>query len=128
MLIEIVTPAGACYKDEIDSVVLPTPLGYIEVFKGHTCLINKIKIGVIKIKKNNKEEKYVSLGGIGRIDNKEVHLILHGFEDKNQIDFTRAENSKTRAEERLKSKDPNIDLKRAEISLQRALARLSLRD
>lgn len=57
----------------------------------------------------------------------EVLLLLESFEAKDEIDFVRADKSRKRAEERLALKGPDIDVRRAEISLKRALNRLNMK-
>ena len=41
-----------------------------------------------------------------------------------EIDLARAEESKSRAEERIREHAPGTDMKRAELSLKRAVARI----
>ena len=57
-------------------------------------------------------------------DNK-VTLIVNAVEAKEDINIERAKAAKARAEERLTSKDINIDVKRAELALRRALTRIN---
>jgi F-type H+-transporting ATPase subunit epsilon len=49
------------------------------------------------------------------------------IENKSDIDVERAEAAKARAERRINSHNPNYDLKRAEIALQKALNRLEVK-
>ena len=51
-------------------------------------------------------------------------IIASGKFTASAEDIARAKESKKRAEERIKSKDPNVDVKRARLALARALARL----
>ena len=58
-------------------------------------------------------------------DNK-VNLIVNAVEAKHDIDINRAKQAKDRAEKRLSNKkdDINLDVKRAEAALARAIARI----
>ena len=64
-------------------------------------------------------------------DNK-VLILADSFESKEEIDKKRAEEAKARAEKRIESyketRDPNIDYKRAELALKKALNRLAVVD
>ena len=53
-------------------------------------------------------------------------MLCDSAEFKEEIDKTRAENAKKRAEKRLKEHDKTVDLKRAELALKRSLARIKI--
>jgi F-type H+-transporting ATPase subunit epsilon len=55
-----------------------------------------------------------------------VTVLAETAERADEINVRRAEEAKQRAEERLKSADPNTDFDRAEQALQRADARLQV--
>ena len=55
-----------------------------------------------------------------------VTILADSFEAKDEIDLSRAEESKARAECRLKSKGENIDVARAEIALRKAINRIKI--
>ena len=57
-----------------------------------------------------------------------VTVIGNAVESPEEIDLRRAEEAKQRAESRLKKKDQNIDTKRAEIALKKALIRISVKN
>ena len=54
-------------------------------------------------------------------------LLVDAIEAKDEINLDRALASKKRAEERLAQKDPNLDMKRAELSLKRAINRINVK-
>jgi len=55
-----------------------------------------------------------------------VTILAEAAERPQEIDVERAQKSKDRAEERLKSNDPQVDYTRAEDALQRAETRLNV--
>ena len=60
--------------------------------------------------------------------NNEATILVDTFETKEQIDEKRALEAKERAEGRLsKKKDPDIDYKRAEVALKKAINRLNVK-
>ena len=55
-------------------------------------------------------------------------MLLNSIERSDEIDFNRASEAKTRAEERLNARSEELDVTRAQAALSRALNRLSLKD
>ena len=52
MNLEIVTPEAKVYEDTIDSVVLPTTSGEINILPGHIPLVTEIQAGEIIVSKS----------------------------------------------------------------------------
>ena len=74
---------------------------------------------------NGEEKKIFTATGIVRVKNNIIDFSVDSMNYQEEIDLRRAEESKERAEKRLKQKD-NIDVLRAEKSLARAIARIRL--
>ena len=66
-------------------------------------------------------------GGLLYFRDNTAEILTDAIESKDEINVDRAEAAKKRAEERLASKDPNIDMKRAQAALAKALNRLELK-
>ncbi len=62
ILFTIATPERVVYKEDIDSLSLPTPLGEITVLQNHIPLVSLISPGMITLRKG-KEEWYVAVSG-----------------------------------------------------------------
>ena len=58
----IATPERVVYKESIDSLSLPTPMGEITVLQNHIPLVSLISPGMITLRKG-KEEWYVAVSG-----------------------------------------------------------------
>ena len=52
MNLEIVTPEARVYEDTVDSVVLPTTSGEINILPGHIPLVTEIQAGEIIVSKS----------------------------------------------------------------------------
>ena len=74
---------------------------------------------------NGKTQYYALHGGAISIKDNKVTLIVNAIEAKHDINIDRAKAAKLRAEERLNNKDVNIDVKRAQLALARALTRIN---
>ena len=59
---QIATPERVVYKEDIDSLSLPTPLGEITVLPHHIPLVSLVSPGMITLRKG-KEEWYVAVSG-----------------------------------------------------------------
>lgn len=122
--LEIVTPKGLFLKQEIDAINIKTITGYRTILDGHTDLLAVLDYAPMHIIYNNKTTYYAIHGGLLRMENNVLHLVLGAIERADQIDLKRAEDSKMRAETRLSKPDENTDLKRAELALKRAATRI----
>ena len=126
MTIKIVTSK---YKKEITDVTslhLKTIDGDITILPNHYPLVTAIDITSVTIKKGKEVINAFGSNGLMNVREKEVILLLNAFEFENEIDIDRALKSKERAENRINSKDDQIDLVRAEASLKRAIMRLNV--
>ena len=57
-----------------------------------------------------------------------VTILAEEAEWPDEIDLNRAQEAKVRAERRIQTNDPNINLARAQIALRKALVRIELAD
>ena len=106
------TPDRVFYNDDVTMVELSTTEGEI----GVPCVMNIHVDGDVK--------KAAVHGGIVEILQDKVTVLAEIAEWPEEIDVNRANEAKTRAERRLSSNDPHIDVVRAEAALKRSLARL----
>ena len=125
-LLEIITPRGIYLNEEVDSLTIKLGSGYRTFLKGHIPLIGSLAYAPMHLVKNGKLEEYAVHGGAINVTKEKVSVVCNAIENKKDIDKDRALAAKERAEKRLKDKDPNIDIKRAQLALQRALIRLEL--
>ncbi len=126
--IEIVSPSKPIFKGEVKSITLPGTEGNFQVLYNHAAILSSLSIGIIKIEDaNGNKRKLATSGGSVEVKNNSVVVLANSAEFEDEIDKNRANKSKERAEERLKNKLSNdIDVKRAELSLARAINRLKI--
>ncbi|NLK21816.1 MAG: F0F1 ATP synthase subunit epsilon [Epulopiscium sp.] len=124
--LQIITPDKRFFDDEVDMAIFRTIQGDIGVLPNHTPLTTIVSIGTIRIKQEEKEKKASLIGGFAEIQPDRITILADAAEWPQEIDKSRAEASKHRAEERLASKTSNINIARAESALKRALVRLEL--
>lgn len=123
----IVTPQGV-YKEMNASIVnIETTDGQRGILPNHMPIVTMLKIGKLAIEEDTGRQEYAIAGGLFYFRDNKADILTDAIENKNEIDAERAEAAKARAERRLASNDPNYDLKRAEIALQKAMNRLSVK-
>ena len=124
--LQIITPRGVYFNQEVQSLTIKLSSGYRTILSGHTPLIGSLAYAPMHFVKNGKTEEFAVHGGAINITKEKVSVVCNAIEKKSDIDLARAKKAKERAEKRLQTKDPNIDVKRAQLALQRALIRVEL--
>jgi F-type H+-transporting ATPase subunit epsilon len=127
--LEVVTPAGAKVNEDVDIVNAPGFGGDFGVLANHAPFLSTIKIGTLTYENGNKRESLMVSGGFCEVSNNKITFLVESAEKGTEIDVERALKAKERAEKRLAQaaqQTENFNRKRAEIALQRALARLKV--
>lgn len=124
--LEVITPSKPVFSGAVVSVTVPGTLGNFQVLYNHAPILSSLEIGIVKIKLLSGDEKeFFTSGGTIEVLNNKVIILAESFESKDEIDLARAERSLERARERLsKWNKNNIDIVRAQASLNRALSRI----
>ena len=129
MKLNIITPERIFYEGEVSIVEFNTTEGEVGVLKGHIPLTVVIAPGILRFTEADGTEKYAALhAGFAEILQESVVIMAEIVEWPAEIDVERAEKARDRAEERIRVKALDIDLGRAELALQRALARIYVID
>ena len=121
--LSLLTPDNELFRNKCLTVNVPTSDGYLGIYQGHAPLIATLGVGIVKI---DDLDKYFVAYGLLRINEDLVEILADVAEQPDDIDVTRATESKDRALTRLREAQRTaIDIDRANASLQRALSRLS---
>lgn len=124
MNLKIITHERIVFEGEVDELVLQTKGGQIGILKDHVPLTTALDIGVTKAKIGEKYKYFATMGGIFQFKDNVATILTDVCEDGCDIDVTRANDAKHRAEARLADNDAKIDAERAQAALARSLARL----
>ena len=123
----IITPRGVYLEKQVNSLTVKLTTGYRTFLAKHAPLVGSLDYGEMHfVDGKNKTEYFAIFKGAVNVTNEGVTLITQNIESAKDIDVARAEASKARAEARLASDSPDIDRKRAKLSLVRALLRISV--
>jgi len=125
--LEIVTPEKQVVKDvAAEEAQIPGRDGYLGILPGHAPLITELKSGELTYHANGAMHTLAVAWGFAEVLPEKVTILAETAERPQEIDVPRAEKAKARAEERLKSSNPEVDYDRAEDSLQRAETRIKV--
>jgi F-type H+-transporting ATPase subunit epsilon len=122
----IVTPEKQLFSGIVDQVTVPSSQGYLGILPGHAPLLAELGIGNISYQTGDHTEFLFCSWGFAEVLPDRVVVLAQAAEAASDIDVSRAEQAKQRAEKRLGSKDPNLDFARAELALLRAISRLDI--
>ena len=125
--LKIIDLDGVYYSNDVDLVNIFTSSGNLTILANHLPLISNFEISHLYIKEDGVITNFAIAGGTLFVSESECKIITPAIEKESEIDFTRANKAKERAEERLASKSDDIDIKRAEVALKKAINRLSLK-
>ena len=123
----IVTPHGVYKEMETPIINIETDEGQRGILPNHMPLVTMLKIGKMETEEKGKRQEYAVAGGLFYFRENKAEILTDAIENKDEIDVERAARAKERAERRLKSDDPNFDLQRARIALQKAINRMNVK-
>jgi F-type H+-transporting ATPase subunit epsilon len=122
---EIVSEDKMVFQGDADIVVLPGADGEMGILPHHAPLLTTLKLGVITVRAQGKEEYFTVSGGVAEVQPDLVTILAAAAENIDEIDVTRAESARKRAEEVLaKGLPPDTD---AYLAMEAALKRSNLR-
>ena len=105
---------------------LNTTEGEIGILPEHIPLTTIVAPGVLKITKGEEIKEAALLEGFMEVKKDSVTILAESCEWPEEIDVNRANEAKIRAERRLETQDPNININRAEIALKKSLVRIEV--
>jgi F-type H+-transporting ATPase subunit epsilon len=122
---EIVSQDKTVFQGDVDIVILPGVAGEMGILPHHAPVLTILKYGVIKIRQEGKEQLFAVAGGMAEVQPEIVTILADAAENIEDIDITRAQAAKKRAEDALaKLKPEDHD---AYLTMEAALRRSNLR-
>lgn len=123
---EIVSQDRMVYEGDADIVVVPGESGEMGILPHHAPLLSTLKYGVLRLRYRDKEEVFTVAGGVIEVQPNLITVLADRAENIEEIDISRAEEAKRRAEELLEEGPPadSESYLRAEAALRRSNLRL----
>ena len=125
--LEIVTPERVVLTQDIVSLVAPGAEGSLGILADHAPLMAELTIGEVWIRDAGGGITRLAIsGGFMEVKENMVRILADTAEKAEEINVTRAEEARKRAEQRLRTRGEAVDHTRAEAALKRAIARLKV--
>lgn len=122
--LEVITPGGVVFRDEVEYVEAPGVLGYFGVLPGHAPFLGQIRTGHLRYRKEAAEHFLAVNWGFLEVLDDEVIVLAETAERPEDIDLKRAAGSLRRARERLGEFGAAYDVERGQQAIARAEARI----
>lgn len=123
-LLKIVTPDRVFLEEPATMVEFNTVEGEVGIYADHIPMTMIIAPGILTITQNDKIRNAALHAGFVEVLQDQVTILAEVIEWPEEINLSRAEKAKKRAEERISAKQKGIDLDRADLALRRAVARI----
>ena len=125
--LEIVTPDGTAYSEDVDMVTLPGVEGQMGVFPHHVPLMTQMVPGEIIVRKAA-TDYYLAVGeGMIEITGDHVSILTDMAIASERIDEAKVEAARQRAQARLQEKLSDEEVASVNASLARSLAQLHVK-
>jgi F-type H+-transporting ATPase subunit epsilon len=123
---EIVSQDRQVYSGDADMVIVPGVMGEMGILPSHAPLLSTLKFGILRVRYQGAEQIFTVAGGVIEVQPDLITVMADAAENVQEIDISRAEAAKRRAEEYLKQGIPTDSdtYLRIESALRRSNLRL----
>ena len=125
--LEIVTPEARTYSEDVDMVTLPGSEGQLGIYPNHIPLLTPVVSGEITVRKDGRDF-FLAIGeGFAEITGTRVAILTDMAIKADDIDETKAEEARKRAEARLQEKISDEEIASVNAALAHSLAQLKVK-
>ena len=125
--LEIVTPDGTVYSEDVEMVTLPGVEGQMGIYPRHVPLMTQMVPGEITVRKGG-VEYFLAIGeGLIEVSGDHVSILTDMAIAAEHIDEAKAEEARRRAEARLQEKLSDEEVASVNSSMARSLAQLHVK-
>ena len=124
--LQIVTPDGAFYDGEAESLVVHAIDGDVCIMANHIPYVTALGTGEARVTVNGEKRRAAASGGMLTVSSERVRLVATTFEWAEDIDAARAQRARAAAEERLQNARDAAEIQLAKAKLTRALVRIKV--
>lgn len=126
MKLDIITPEKIIFQGEVEEVLVPTDSGQVGILPNHVKYLSHVTSGEVIIKKNNKNQYIAVTGGFLEVENNTITILADYAIESEDIQATKAQEAKDRAEKLLKEKVSAQDFAEIEAQLRKSLLELKV--
>ena len=125
--LEIVTPEGVTYSEDVEMVTLPGSEGEMGVYPNHVPLMTQVVAGEVTARRDGRDE-WVAVGdGFVEVTGERVAILTDMALKAENIDEAKAEEARKRAEARLAEKLDDEESALVSAALAHSLAQLKVK-
>ena len=125
--LEIVTPEGVTYSEDVEMVTLPGSEGEMGIYPNHVALMTQVAAGEVTARRQGRDE-WVAVGdGFVEITGERVAILTDMAIKAENIDEVKAEEARKRAEARLAEKLDDEETAMVSAALAHSLAQLKVK-
>lgn len=125
--LEIATPEGTVYSEDVELVTIPAVEGQIGVYPQHIRLMTKLIPGELSFHRNEQVD-FLAVGeGLVEVTGNRISILTDMAVPAEKIDEVKAEQERLRADSQLRAQLSAQDLATVNASLARSLAQLSVK-
>ncbi len=125
--LEIVTPEGPVYSEDVEMVTLPGVVGQMGIYPHHVPLMTQMVPGEIIVHKDGRDVFLATGEGLIDITGSRVSVLTDLAVQADRIDEAKAEEARRRAEARLREKLSDEEVASTNAALARSLAQLHVK-
>jgi F-type H+-transporting ATPase subunit epsilon len=125
--LEIVTPEGVTYSENVEMVTLPGSEGEMGIYPNHVPLMTQVTAGEVAARRQGRDE-FLAVGeGFVEITGERVAILTDMAIKAENIDEAKAEEARRRAEARLAEKLDDEEAALVSAALAHSLAQLKVK-
>src|SRR6516162_4684223 len=125
--LEIVTPEGIVYSEDVEMVTLPGVVGQMGIYPQHTPLMTQMVPGELVVRKDGRDLFIATGEGLIEVTANRVAVLTDLAVSADRIDEAKVEEARQRAEARLREKLSAEEVATVNASLARSLAQLRVK-
>jgi F-type H+-transporting ATPase subunit epsilon len=125
--LEIVTPEGISYSQDVEMVTLPGSEGEMGIYPNHVPLMTQVVAGEVAARREGRDEWLAVGDGFVEINSDRVAILTDMAVKAENIDEAKAEEARKRAEARLAEKLDDEEAALVSAALAHSLAQLKVK-
>jgi F-type H+-transporting ATPase subunit epsilon len=125
--LEIVTPEGITYSENVEMVTLPGSEGEMGIYPNHVPLMTQVVAGEVTARHNGRDEWLAIGDGFVEVTGERVAVLTDMAIKADNVDEAKAEEARRRAEARLAEKLDDEEAALVAASLAHSLAQLKVK-
>ena len=127
--VHILAASHTFYEGECESLVVPTTYGQYGIMAGHSNTISAVVPGKMEYRVPGQGKRIAAVSsGLVKIENNEVLVLVDSAERPEDIDVLKAKRAADAAKEAMLQKQSIREYHAAQMTLARAIARLSVKN